>query len=423
MSGQFAGTAQLIKEKCPNAHYVHCLAHCVNLAAGDACKGSVLIRDAVDFTHKLVGYIRVSGRRRDLFQSIQDDSEITTNTNAPVRSALRPLCPTRWTVRGESLRSVLLNYSILLATLQELCIANDITGEARITAKGLLTYLNNADTYFKILSSERIFIISDSLATQLQKVSINISDALRYKSAICEDLRMLRDQFDQMFERTERATQELDLSPLELPRARKIPRRIDDGTEAFNPPDLKTHYRLMFIEAVELIFNAIDSRINNESLAPALCIETLIETSLKTAPASNDLFQTVSKYHPSIDIDRLQSELFPSIPTDAESLPSLISWFQSSQTRQTAYSETFKTLSLFSVIPVTTATCERSFSCLRRLKNYLRSTIGQERLNSVLLCAIHTDLVDGLNLEELANDFIEINDARLKYYGRFKHNI
>ena len=218
----------------------------------------------------------------------------------------------------------------------------------------------------------------------------------------------------------QRATEELNLSPLELPRARKIPRRKDDGAEAFNPPDLQSHYRVMFIEAVDLVLNSIDSRINKKSLAPALCIETLIETSLKTAPASNEAFQTVLQYHPSIDISRLQSELFPSIPTNVESLTSLVSWFQESQTRQTAYPETFKMLSLFSVIPVTTATCERSFSCLRHLKHYLRSTVGQ--LNSILLCAIHTDLLDGLNLEALVHDFVEINDARIKYYSRFKHN-
>ena len=39
-------------------------------------------------------------------------------------------------------------------------------------------------------------------------------------------------------------------------------------------------------------------------------------------------------------------------------------------------------LFLSKLLPVTTATCERSFSSLRRLKTYLRSTIKQTRLNS-----------------------------------------
>ena len=41
----------------------------------------------------------------------------------------------------------------------------------------------------------------------------------------------------------------------------------------------------------------------------------------------------------------------------------------------------FTALQLLVTIPVTTCECERSNSVLKRLKTYLRSTIGQERLN------------------------------------------
>ncbi|KNE87407.1 hypothetical protein PSTG_19208, partial [Puccinia striiformis f. sp. tritici PST-78] len=44
------------------------------------------------------------------------------------------------------------------------------------------------------------------------------------------------------------------------------------------------------------------------------------------------------------------------------------------------------------VQPVTTATPERSFSTLRRIKNYLRNTMGQERLNGLASLNIHTHI-------------------------------
>lgn len=44
------------------------------------------------------------------------------------------------------------------------------------------------------------------------------------------------------------------------------------------------------------------------------------------------------------------------------------------------------------VIPVTTATAERSFSTLRYLKNYLRNTMDTERLNGLALLFIHKDI-------------------------------
>ena len=48
------------------------------------------------------------------------------------------------------------------------------------------------------------------------------------------------------------------------------------------------------------------------------------------------------------------------------------------------------------------ATAERVFSAIRRLKNYLRSTIGQERLNSVMLLNIHDKHADEINLCDVA---------------------
>ena len=46
-------------------------------------------------------------------------------------------------------------------------------------------------------------------------------------------------------------------------------------------------------------------------------------------------------------------------------------------------------LRIFCTLPVTTAECERSVSVLRRLKSYLRSSMGQERLSSLALLHIN----------------------------------
>lgn len=43
-------------------------------------------------------------------------------------------------------------------------------------------------------------------------------------------------------------------------------------------------------------------------------------------------------------------------------------------------------------IGISTATVERSFSCLRRLKTYLRSTMTEERLDSLALLYIERDI-------------------------------
>ena len=51
-----------------------------------------------------------------------------------------------------------------------------------------------------------------------------------------------------------------------------------------------------------------------------------------------------------------------------------------------------KLLHILATLPVTTASSERSFSPLRRLKTYLRKTTGEERLNGLAMLQIHRDI-------------------------------
>jgi hypothetical protein len=59
-------------------------------------------------------------------------------------------------------------------------------------------------------------------------------------------------------------------------------------------------------------------------------------------------------------------------------------------------------LRLICTLPVTTAECERTISHIRTLKSYLRSTMGQERLNGLALLKIHwavpVDHEDAVNI-------------------------
>ena len=76
-------------------------------------------------------------------------------------------------------------------------------------------------------------------------------------------------------------------------------------------------------------------------------------------------------------------------------------------------SEVHKLLRLYLTIPITSATPERSFSTLRRVLTYLRSTMTEKCLNN---CTIHKDFTDDL---DLARDFISLRDDRRKYFGTF----
>ena len=69
--------------------------------------------------------------------------------------------------------------------------------------------------------------------------------------------------------------------------------------------------------------------------------------------------------------------------------------------------------------PSTNAISEQSFSALRRLKTYFRTTMKQSRLNHILLLHIHEELTDSLSLVSIADAFVGLNEHRMPIFGKF----
>ncbi|XP_060844861.1 uncharacterized protein LOC132924512 [Rhopalosiphum padi] len=55
------------------------------------------------------------------------------------------------------------------------------------------------------------------------------------------------------------------------------------------------------------------------------------------------------------------------------------------------YPSVFKLLQIVATIPVSTASNERSFSNLKRIKIYLRKSMTEARLNGLAMMSIHRD--------------------------------
>ena len=76
---------------------------------------------------------------------------------------------------------------------------------------------------------------------------------------------------------------------------------------------------------------------------------------------------------------------------------------------QTFFPELLKVLKILATMPVTSCEAEQSFS-LKRLKTYLRSTMGEDRLNSLAVLNIHRGVCNTVmeeEIEKLVNKFSE----------------
>ena len=83
-------------------------------------------------------------------------------------------------------------------------------------------------------------------------------------------------------------------------------------------------------------------------------------------------------------------------------------------------SEVCQTAKLVFMMAATNATSERSFSTLRRVKFFLRSSMTQQRLNNLMILLVHKDLTDKPNLMDIANEFIRDSEHRLTVFGKIK---
>ena len=81
------------------------------------------------------------------------------------------------------------------------------------------------------------------------------------------------------------------------------------------------------------------------------------------------------------------------------------------------YSSAFENIYVLTKIamtlPASTASSERSFSCLNRVKTYTRSTMLNERLSSISVLSIEKDRIKNIDLNNVVDTFAKNHNRRV----------
>lgn len=78
---------------------------------------------------------------------------------------------------------------------------------------------------------------------------------------------------------------------------------------------------------------------------------------------------------------------------------------------QQVFPNLFKLVQVAITLPVSSSTCERSFSAIRRINTYLRYTMSQNRFNELGILNIEKDIV--VEVEDILNEFSK-TERRIK---------
>ena len=173
MSGIRSGLAKRVQDEESRAVYTHCYSHSLNLAASDAIKKSKVMKSALETT-KL---IKLSPRRDAIFHQLQVETDQSADTNI---SSIKLLC--RWTVRADSLFSIISNYSVLLSTWEQASeVVRDTESKARI--QGVSSQMNTFTFVFGAYLGELVLRHTDNLSKALQDKTWSAGPGTRLRTA------------------------------------------------------------------------------------------------------------------------------------------------------------------------------------------------------------------------------------------------
>ena len=429
MSGVRNGVQALIKKEADHCLYVHCFAHSLNLAIQDVTKRCELLCNFMQFIFQLVQLIKFSPKRMNLFERVRKEVTFSDSESALAQS-LRTLCPTRWTVRHSAIDSILKNYQALMSTLEVVQQGQD---EYAAKGKGLLMQMESFDIFFSLKLSFLIFSAAEQFSTNLQAKDTTVAEGSRGAVLLKAHYTSLRTEavFDTFYQGVLDSASDLTDEPA-LPRHRKTPRRFDEGAQQHRYLSPKHRYRHAYFESLEYACGEIQRRFDQSDIAVISEVETLLLDSAKGTEIPG-IPETIAEYfHAKIDLARLKIQLLMLPDTIKTAFAgSAINVKQVTNVRTIAealnqstmvkgiLSEVDKLLRAYFTFPVTSATAERSFSSLRRIKTFLRSTMTQQQLNNLFLLYVHTAQTDALDLLSVAKEFISSNTRRLNYFGKF----
>ena len=95
--------AERISYEQPRAVFTNCYGHTLSLAASGTMKQSRVMKNALDTTHEITKLIKFSPKRDSIFRGLKaEHNALHENSSA----GIRVLCPTKWTVKADSLHRI-----------------------------------------------------------------------------------------------------------------------------------------------------------------------------------------------------------------------------------------------------------------------------------------------------------------------------
>jgi hypothetical protein len=343
----------------------------------------------------LYNLIEGSVKRHQVFEHVQKEAGLKTLT-------IKQLCETRWTCRLECLKVILLRFNEIITALEVMEVPDAFL---------LLNSLQSFDFIIHLLIMTEIYFLTNILSKFLQHSNISLTDALTQVKITIDTLKSLRNEteFERLYNEALKLCDDNGIERLTKIRQKQLPVRLGGVGCATTTLSVKDYYRInIYYVILDTIITSINNKFDENVIGIVLLMEKLFLS--KELLNENEL-QDLTQYY-SINYDDLKAEqrLYKTKMNDDKMNLSEATKFILENNFHVAFSAMNALYKILWTIPVNSCECERSFSSLRRLKTYLRNSMGQERLSGIALLNIEKDFE--INLDQIVRDFIAKKDGR-----------
>ena len=238
MKGANTGVAAQFKSLNGKMLYVHCYGHALNLVVKDSCIKVKCLKETFEAVREISLLVKKSPKRNTKLDEIRNHSKNDAKS-------IHTFCPTRWTVRGETLESVLQNHAELLE-LWEWSLTNVTETEMKGRIIGVNFIMKKFDFYFGCCLGKNVLRQTDILSKSLQSSSLSAAEGQDLATIVIKKLEEDRknEQFEMFWEDIMKKKEHLDIGDPILPRQRKLPKKFDEPDTYHFPSTPKEFFRI-----------------------------------------------------------------------------------------------------------------------------------------------------------------------------------
>ena len=226
--------------------------------------------------------------------------------------------PTRWTVRGDAIESIIDNYDTLKKLWVE-CLESKLDPDVKGRIIGVQTLMLHYNTLFGLILSKKILKLTDNLSRTLQKQEVSAAEEQAVAELTVRTLKAMRSEesFGLFFDLVDRFCELTGIELPALPRKRRVPQRYKIGSgEGSHCTTMEDHHHLQYFEVLDIAIASITDRFYQPGYAVYKNLEGLLVN------AANG--QTISSYFESVTTfykDDFDQGLF------SAQLQNLATWF------------------------------------------------------------------------------------------------